>query len=376
MLNRHPNAKITLNIQGCLLDMLQENGLTETLDLLRTLVGSGKIELVGSAKFHPILPLIPKAEIKTQIQMNEESIKRHIQPHFAKKGFFPPEMSVSPDLCNNIKECGYKWMIMDGIANTGNWPTDYIQKCSKGLLRVFRDTFLSNDIAFKKTTALDFVNRLATIYGNSYDHYIITAMDGETFGHHIKYYETSFLGKAFSLIEDRSDIEIVFISELIEHFPISEGTTINSSSWSTDRSDLESNVPFPLWKHPLNPVHKYQYRMLKSLYKIMDLLENQLNHNGTNKQFMEYYRTSRFFYNSALHSCWLWWASMRPHWSPNLVYKGLDLVVKTALNAQLALINLKVGKGNEYYENIIDYMEKIMNEMVNQELEGQRLVTF
>ena len=108
----------------------------------------------------------------------------------------------------------------------------------------------------------------------------------------------------------------------------------------------------------------------------MDILENQARSNLDKQNFKNYYNTARYFYDRALHSCWLWWSSMRPHWSPNLIYKGVDLVMKTAMNAQLALINAKVGEGDEYYGIIMDNMEKLMNAMITQEARGQHLRTF
>ncbi|MHA1620186.1 MAG: hypothetical protein ACTSVZ_12990, partial [Promethearchaeota archaeon] len=97
---------------------------------------------------------------------------------------------------------------------------------------------------------------------------------------------------------------------------------------------------------------------------------------STDDHYLEYYRTARYFYDESLHSCWLWWASMRPMWSPNLIYKGLDLINRTALNAQLALINLQNGQGDEFYSIVIDNGEKIMGEIMEQELAGRRVRTF
>ncbi|TFF85782.1 MAG: hypothetical protein EU517_01240, partial [Promethearchaeota archaeon] len=55
----HENSAFSLNLNANLIDMLEEYELTETLDLIRTLQSNGKIEIVGTAKFHPILPLLP-----------------------------------------------------------------------------------------------------------------------------------------------------------------------------------------------------------------------------------------------------------------------------------------------------------------------------
>ncbi|GAH34958.1 unnamed protein product, partial [marine sediment metagenome] len=62
LLEEHDNAKFCLNVNGVLIELLYEFGLSDTMDLLKNLASESKIEIVGTAKFHPILPLIPKKE--------------------------------------------------------------------------------------------------------------------------------------------------------------------------------------------------------------------------------------------------------------------------------------------------------------------------
>ena len=92
MMERHDNIKITINIQGCLLDMLEEVNLTNTISLIKDLYEKGKLEIVGSAKFHPILPMIPISEVSRQITLNETTL--HDKLGCDKKdlrGFWPQE---------------------------------------------------------------------------------------------------------------------------------------------------------------------------------------------------------------------------------------------------------------------------------------------
>jgi alpha-amylase/alpha-mannosidase (GH57 family) len=375
MLDRHENARMSINIQGCLIQLLLENDMQETVDLLRSAMMDGKVELVGSAMYHPILPLIPEVEVSRQISLNEEYMKKVFGNLWKKHGFFPPEMAVSEECCDYICRSGYEWVIMSGIANTGEWPINYVQQLGCGILSYFRDDYLSNEISFKAIDAAGMVHKLSTMYGNNQNNYVITAQDGETFGHHIKNYETSFLGKAFSILEDKKDVQVEFISNLSKIFPSHNSAVIRSSTWSTEWNDIQENVPYPLWKHPFNPLHKVQYRILQALYKLMEILDNAGITDQTDASVQEYARTARWFYDESLHSCWLWWASMRPHWSPNLIYKGIDLINKTALNAQLALINLKIGEGDEHYNTIIDNAHKLMIALIEQELSLHKVPT-
>lgn len=380
----HRNAKITLNINSCLIDLLQEYELTETIKLLQKLVKEGRIEIVGTGKYHPIIPLIPEIEALRQISLNEQDHNKFFNLTEKMKGFFPPEMAVSKGTFKLAKQAGYTWAIMSGIAANGKWPYDYIQidKASQ-LVCFFRDDIMSNLISFNEINAVNFVDWLNTMYRDKKvkDCYAITAMDGETFGHHIKNHETAFLGKAFSLIEDKPNIKIVFLSDLIKLFPQKQVETPKASTWSTSAEDLKENIPYPLWKHPDNQVHKLQYRMLNALYELMAKVEAIKEANHQNGEFTEHYQTARWFCDQSLHSCWLWWASMRPMWSANMIYKGAHLTILAGLNAQLSIIKAKL-QGKEYfnaeqqYNSLIDSNEELLAILVEMSAKLDKIRTF
>ena len=54
MLQDFDNVKFSLNINGILIELFYEFGLSDTMDLLKNLISETKIEIVGTAKFHPI----------------------------------------------------------------------------------------------------------------------------------------------------------------------------------------------------------------------------------------------------------------------------------------------------------------------------------
>ena len=103
VLEQHDNAKFTLNINGVLIDMLYDYDLGDTLELLKNLASESKIEIVGTAKFHPILPLIPQKEAHHQIQMNEEINKREFGNIWERRGFFPPELAISSKIAKIVR---------------------------------------------------------------------------------------------------------------------------------------------------------------------------------------------------------------------------------------------------------------------------------
>lgn len=361
-------VKVCLNINGVLIEMLNKYDLMDTIELIKDLVAENKIEIVGTAKFHPILPLIPKKEAQHQIQMNEE-INFKTFGRWDRKGFFPPEMSIDSKVAKFIRDLGYKWVILSGIACPIDWPYDKIYSSPNGLLLFFRDDILSNKISFKHISAFKFVKKLKTMYRDSKQKsanstYIITAMDGETFGHHVKNYEKTFLGKSIELICSDIDIEMNFISDLSNHFPIAKKKIIpKDSSWSTTFEDLQANIPYPLWKHPSNNIHKYYWKMMNSLFNLMNIVDNlDLT---VDWEVENYYKTARYFYDRGLHSCPPWWANPdRGIWSPNLIYKGVELLIKTALNAQMALVYAgKSEQGEGYFDSISYYHGLLLMEL-------------
>ncbi|MFO8017485.1 MAG: hypothetical protein R6U96_02520 [Promethearchaeia archaeon] len=387
VIESHKNAKFSLNINGVLIEMLYEYGMGDTMDLLKDLVAENKVEILGTAKFHPILPLIPKKEAYHQIRMNEDVNRKEFGNIWERNGFFPPELAISSKVAKYIRKHNYKWVIMSGIACPVDWPYDKIYKSPNGLQLFFRDDILSNKISFKKITAKEFVQELREHYKDKKyeyknDTYTITAMDGETFGHHIPNYEKKFLGKALDLIAENGDfnnqeengkegdgkkrtddIKIVFISELDHYFPISDKRIIpRESSWSTNLEDIRKGIPYPLWKHPDNDVHKYYWKVIKSLNKLMELADNL---DLTKEWEVEnYYNTARWYYDRGLHSCPTWWANpLNDTWSPNLIYKGIDLLMRAALNAELALEYAGIEDGEGYFDSISFYESLLLMEL-------------
>ncbi|MFX1345465.1 MAG: hypothetical protein ACFFAI_10185 [Promethearchaeota archaeon] len=368
LLEEFDNAKFCLNINGVLIDLLYDYGLSDTMDLIKNLVAEDKIEIVGTAKYHPILPLIPKKEAQYQIQMNEE-LNRKEFGRWERKGFFPPEMAISGSVAKYIRELGYKWVILSGIACPEDWAYDKIYTSPNGLQLFFRDDILSNKIAFKSITPKKFLKALGEMYKGKEkdidkDTYIINALDLETFGHHIKNYEKTFLKKVLDLINEDKIIKTVFISELDQYFPFSRKKIIpRESSWSTTYEDIQAGIFYPLWKHPENNIHMYYWKLMASLNNLMNLADNlDLTTDWTVKNF---YNTARYFYNRGIYSCPTWWANpQNGTWSPNLIYKGIELLMRAALNAQMALVYAENSDQSDgYYDSISLYHSLLLMEL-------------
>jgi alpha-amylase/alpha-mannosidase (GH57 family) len=368
MLEEHDNVKICLNINGILIEMLREFDLEDTIELVQNLVAEEKLEILGTAKFHPILPLIPEKEAQHQILLNEDVNRKEFK-NWEKNGFFPPELSISSKVAKFIRQSGYKWVIMSGIACPIEWPYEHIYSSPNGLKLFFRDDILSNKVAFNDITAKEFVEKLDTTFNENNDNkhrnrYFITAMDSETFGHHIKKFERTFLSKTLELINDQNEIQLTFISELDKHFPIHKEKIVpRDSSWSTTHNDMKAGIPYPLWDHPDNTLHKLYWKIMKSLNNLMSLIGNL--DTTQDWEVENYCNTARWFYDRGICSDSTWWANPdRGTWSPNLIYKGVELIMRSALNAQLGLVHANQSDlGEGYFDSISFYHNLLLMEM-------------
>jgi len=343
VLRAHENARVAVNLQGVLTDLLLEHGFGDVVAGLRELAEAGRVEFVGSGKYHPILPLIPESERKRQIQENARTNRAALGRAWNPRGFFPPEMCYSREILPAINASGHEWLIVSGVACPVEWPTDVVCRVpvNGNHLRVlFRDDIRSNRISFRETNPEAFLRDLAGV-GGSKDAYVVTAMDAETYGHHIRDWEREFLGATLELLAaNGSGVQMVFPSELLELFP--DGPVIEpyASSWSTSRDDLAAHNPFPLWKSPGNRLHELQWEYVDHCLDLVAVARRY----ATTPEAKEFAAAAYERLGPALHSCQFWWASRRPMWSIPMIYRGFLLLNQVATYAAHAVA---VGDASE-----------------------------
>lgn len=364
----HPQAKVTLNINACLTEMLHEHGFQDVVDGLKELSERGQLEFVGSAKYHAILPLIPQEEAHRQITRNKVTNSRFFGRLYSPIGFFPPEMAYNSKVAEPIIGTGHKWVLISGVACPTHWPVDrvdYIKRGNDELSVFFRDDLLSNNISFDRISGPEFINKLKNVqvYSGKKDIYVITAMDAETFGHHIMNWEKLFLADVYKRIGKTSvkasdsasrdeiayktkeiiesgeslveaEVKVVSISELLTLFPKGYQVEPKPSSWSTSAMDIEFQNPFPLWNDPGNPLHKMLWEHLNLTIEMVN--EAQLAKSPKAKTSAD---VARVMLDPAMHSCQFWWASQRPMWDVNMVYRGLLEQREAMMNAYKAIVS-------------------------------------
>jgi predicted glycosyl hydrolase (DUF1957 family) len=349
LFQEHPTARATFNVNGGLTEMLDDHGYADVLEGWRALAASGRVEFTSSGKYHPILPLIPAAEAARQIALNDEANRRLLGEVYRPRGFFPPEMAWDHALAPLVARAGLDWVVMSGIACPVEWPVTRVHREAAGdghaLAILFRDDLLSNKVAFRTTDVAGFLQDVHRLGSDGTDRYVVIAMDAETFGHHIPGWEREFLAPLFAALAagppvraaaanpaPAPRVRLATLSEIVDQMPAAPAVVPRASSWSTTREDLEHHNPYPLWRHRGNEIHRLLWWHLEQAMALLQLAEQWRDPDGDQD-----FATARAAADMALHSDQFWWASRRPHWSPGMVHRGLNLQRDLILHAVRAL---------------------------------------
>ncbi len=314
-LKKHKNVRLTLNVNGVLFELFDKYKYHDIIDDLRALVAEGRVEITGSAKYHAILPFLNDEEIIRQIEINTETLKKYLGKDYKPKGFFPPEMAYDERLPKIIEKLGFEWIILDEIAKSGRTETVDYEKIYKikdtNVLAFFRERRPSNLIMSAMVRSYESLKESMKTEFSS-DRYLITGMDGETFGHHRPGLEQLL----FEIFES-PEFDLVQISDLPKFYPKREDVTPVKSTWASSEEDIEKGIQFLSWKDPSNEIHGWQWELvdlaLRGIYK-------------THKKG-SLYPDLRAKMDEALASDHFWWASAKPWWSLEEIERGAYMCV-------------------------------------------------
>ena len=322
LLDKYDRLKLTINISGSLLELLLKYGHEEIIAGFKKHAERGAIEFLGSAMYHPILPLLEAKEIKRQIELQIAISKKCFGGAYSPRGFYLPEMAYSRAAAEVIASAGFEWLILDEIHTEENidLETHYsVKGLPLGVL--FRNSKIS------KTFPPEYLVREIQ---NIKERYVITCHDGELYGHWHKedhgYYE-----KAFT----HPDIQMLCVSQYLAGLLKNEEIALRDASWESAPDELEQNIPHGLWNDPRNDIHQ----RLESLKRaVLVIVEGHQDDPG--------YEKARHHADRGVASCAWWWASERKlgpfsplTWNPTEIEKGakeLYMAVKS-----LSSLNVK-----------------------------------
>jgi alpha-amylase/alpha-mannosidase (GH57 family) len=112
-------ARVHLSLSGTLLETLSNPefqsrvyGIVDCGSLLWYLQNERLFEILGTGYYHPVLPLIPKADWEEHLQ-RWLGISRNLFTRGQFNGFWPPEMGFTMELIPLLKRLGYRYVLVD-----------------------------------------------------------------------------------------------------------------------------------------------------------------------------------------------------------------------------------------------------------------------
>jgi len=364
------NAKLTVNISGALFELLDKYRFYDVIDNIRELYKQNKIEITSTSCYHAFLPLLPEKEVVRQIELNNKVLSKYLGNSFKPLGFFPPEMACTSRLLDIINDLKFQYILLDEIAYKNGAETSFknvnlayvtsnkMFRYSNTSLKVFYRHRVPSNILMSGIER--YSNKIVEIF-SSYKNskYLITAMDGETFGHHRPGLEQAFL----ELFDDK-DIKFSFISELCNENLPAENVEVNSSTWASSHDDIQKGIQFISWSDPSNKIHKWQWELVNIMLSLIYRIERSLsiNRNATQARNttkkdsqLKRYKLLRSLVDKALASDQFFWASAKPWWSVEMIESGayacLYAIEKISKSLKISLFKLE--RAQTLYRNII-----------------------
>lgn len=311
LLEHYPKLQLTVNITGSLIELLQTSGLDDVLDGIARFAREGRIELMATAMYHPIMPLIPVKEAERQIDLFVELFEK-IFPGIPKpRGFFLPEMAYSKRVGELIARKGFSWIVLDELhAGKAVHPAMHYRIMETNLSVLFRDRRISRH--FPPEAIFEYLKP------ESENTSLITAHDGELYGHWHRD-DRGFYEKAFG----QGAIRFECASDYLASLEQEEAIEPKEISWETLEEDERTGAPYALWQHPSNEIQKRMWGFAQACLETV-------NEHSADPNFA----SARRKLDRGLTSCAWWWMSRRKigpwspvAWHPSETKKGLDELI-------------------------------------------------
>lgn len=343
ILKENATAKITVNIDGCLIDQLLKAGFTDVISELKGLVAKGQVELVSSVKYHAFLPLIPETEIIRRVKASLLTLNASFDLDKQPRGFFPPELAVNPKIVKVAKKLGFSYLLADESSlrsPISNRDSACLYE-EEGVKIFFANRQISSEL--RGNYYLDFENLTAFIIRQGFS-YLVTANDAEVFGHHYPKREEIL---ARIVKEQGKTWELVTLTELLEKIDKITKIHLRPGSWETSPQDLKNGLPFPLWHNPDNVIQKLYWQLGWLAISCFDRMPS-----GESRDPGLIWRSAGDHLNRGLASCYLFWASCRPWWNPDMIVAGATELVRVVRSLEeMALAEKKTAE--DLYVKII-----------------------
>jgi hypothetical protein len=319
-------ARLHIGFSGVLLEQLLDQRIVDRYrhildipEMLDRYSRAENIELIGMGYYHPIFPLIPRADWPEQLERGRELLERAFGR--APRGFWPPEMAFSMEMIPALVEAGYDYAVVDGVhVHPQDGIADVFRPylaCHEGVCIVVvpRDRDVSN----AQQSGLDptwFQNEVRWRVGGSARPHeprlVTTWSDGENGGWFRQVHEGSgFFGYYFAPYMEHCrggeyPVTPVSIGDyLLDHPPMAQAQ-VQTGAWSVGRNsgmDLSQWAGSEAQRAAVGEIHRLSKRYWELLGRVPpDRVPDQLER-------------ARRLILEAETSCYLFWGDA---WIPHL----------------------------------------------------------
>lgn len=272
-----PEAKVHFSLSGTLLETLQDpefqqkaEGIMDGQAFLDQMRRLPNLEILGTAYYHPVLPLIPRADWEPQLEQWRR-MARHWSPQRSSKGFWPPEMGFCMEMIPMLKRQGYEFVLVDSehvqpLTPMG-WETLRYQPHiarfgGDEIVVIVRDRELSNQMANGMTPDAFRYEARARTQDCEFTPLVTTCCDGENGDWFRNPAPANFWdGLHRPLLEQlragAKGIQPVFIQEYLDCFGATGEVTVGAGAWNTGWHDGHGFMQWagtPAQKNALNRV--------------------------------------------------------------------------------------------------------------------------
>ena len=345
------NAKINLSINYGLIEMFLRNNGADIVDKIKSLLDRNQIEIIDTAAYQGFFPILPKSEIIRQIERNHNMNKLILGDKYNPQCFFAPSMVYTEDIFKIVKNLGYKSIIIDENAIDGEGSIKHDRVYThKGLNVFIRDRSESFKImSYPLDKNQDLIEELYKSF--TQNEFLITAIDGETFGHHRIGYE-----KLLFYIYGSYKINSLLLSEIPYLIENTEEIEPKESSWIIP---LPKESAFERWYSKSNEIQKKQLELLNFAIKIIG--HSKFKSRDPQITSIEDYslKTSektwlqaRYILDEAEYQDQFFFSSAKPTWSIDLIEKG-SYLMSEAIRLNPDSDKQDKNKARELYQEIV-----------------------
>ena len=223
ILEEFPDMKVNIHFSGPLLEWIEENK-PDYLDLLKSLIKKGQLEIVVAGFYEPVLAAIPKEDRLVQIEMLKDYARKL---GYDAKGVWLTERVWQPELVKSLREAGIDYVVVDdyhfmsaGLSKEELfWP--YYTEDGGEVITVFPiDEKLRYLIPFRPVKKT--IEYLESLTSDDPSKVAVFHDDGEKFGvwpgTYEWVYEKGWLKEFFDAVTSNEKINLMTYTEYLSRF--------------------------------------------------------------------------------------------------------------------------------------------------------------